>query len=81
MFSKIIEKILNAKLSNFFKNALYENQYGFQSCISTTHAMLDVVTFFSDNIDNLSYAGLAFVDLRNVFVTVAQEILLEELSN
>ena len=45
-FSKIIEKILFVRLSSFFKkhNVIYENQYVFQSNISTSHAMLDVVT-------------------------------------
>ena len=45
-FSKIIEKILYARLYEFLKkhNVIYENQYGFQSNVSTAHAMLDVVT-------------------------------------
>ena len=64
-FSKTVVKILFVRLSSFFqkKNVIYENQYSFQSNISTSHAMLDVVTSSYDNIDDHSYTGLAFVDL------------------
>ena len=81
-FSKIIEKALHVRLSNFFKmhRVLYEKQYGFQGNISTTHAMLDVVTSSYDNIDNHCYTGLAFVDLRKAFDTTSHETLLEKLS-
>ena len=82
-FSQIIEKILRARPSNFFekRRVIYNNQYGFQSNISTTHAMLDVVTSSEDNIDNYCYTELAFVDLRNAFDTVSHKTLLEKLSN
>ena len=57
-FSKIIEKILFVQLNSFFKkyNVIYENQYGFQTNISTSHAMLDVVTSSYDNIDDHFYS-------------------------
>ena len=72
-----------ARLSNFFKKhwVLYENQYEFQSNSSTTQEMLDVVTSSYDNIDNLCYTGLAFVNLRKAFDVEAHETLLEKLSN
>ena len=65
-FSKIIDKILFVRFSSFFKkhNVMYENQYGFQSNIFTSHAMLDIVTSSYNNIDDYSYTGLAFVDLK-----------------
>ena len=82
-FSKIIEKILFVRLHSFFKkhNVIYENQYGFQSNISTSHAMLDVVTSSYDNIDDHFYTGLAFVDLKKAFDTVSHNILLTKLNN
>ena len=63
---KIIEKILLVRLSSVFKkhSRIYKNQYGFQSNISTSHAMLNVVTSCYDNIDDHSYTELAFVDLK-----------------
>ena len=82
-FSKIIEKILFGRLSSFFKkhNVVYKNQYGFQSNISTSNAMLNVVTSSCDNIDDHSYTGLAFVDLYKAFDTVSHNILLTKLNN
>ena len=82
-FSKIIEKILYARLYKFFKkhNVIYDNQYGFQSNVSTVHAMLDVVTSFYDNINESCYTALSFVDLRIAFDTVSHETLLIKLSN
>ena len=82
-FSKIIEKILYARLYKFFKkrNVIYENQYEFQSNVSTVHAVLDVVTSCYDNINESCYTALSFVDLRKAFDTVSYEILLIKLSN
>ena len=82
-FSKIIKKILFVRLSSFFKklNVMYKNQYGFQSKISTSHAMLDVVTLSYDNIDDHSYTVLAFVDLKKAFDTLSHNILLTKLHN
>ena len=82
-FSKIIETILFVQLSSFFKkhNVIHKNQYGFQSNISTSHAMLDVVTSSYNNIDDHSYTGLASVDLNKAFDTVSHNILFIKLNN
>ena len=82
-FSKIIDKILLVRLSSFFKkhNVIYENQFGFQSDTSTSHTMLDIVTSYYDDIDNYSYTGLAFVDLKKAFDAVSHNILLTKLNN
>ena len=71
------------QLCSFFKkpNVIYENQYGFQSKISTPHALFDVVTSFYKNIDDHSYTGLAFVDLKKAFDTQSHNILLTKLHN
>ena len=83
-FSKI-EKILYARLYKFLKkhNVIHQNQYGFQSNVSTVHAMLDVVTSCYDNINESCYTdtALSFVDLRKAFDTVSHETLLIKLSN
>ena len=81
-FSKIIEKILYARLYKFLKkhNVIYENQYGFQTNVSTVHAMLDVVTSFYDNINEFCYTALSFVELK-AFDTVSHETLLTKPSN
>ena len=82
-FSKIIEKILYARLYKFLKkhNIIYENQYGFQSNVSTVLAMLDVVTSCYDNINESCYTASSFVDLGKAFDTVSHETLVMKLSH
>ena len=78
----VLETTLIQFLSFFKKhNVIYENQNGFPSNISTSHAMLVVVTSSYDNIDDHSYSELAFVDLKKAFDTVSHNILLTKLSN
>ena len=81
-FLKITEKILFVQLSSFLKkhNVIYENHNGFQSYISTSHAILDVVTSSYDSIDNHSYTRLAFVDLKKAIDTVSHSILFTKLT-
>ena len=43
--------------------------------------MLDVVASSYDNIDDYSYTGLAFVDLKKAFDTVSHNVLLTKLNN
>ena len=59
-FSKIIEKMIYNRLMAFFKKheVLYPHQFGFQGKISTSHAMLDLITTAYDNIDNNLHTGL-----------------------
>ena len=81
-FLKIKEKILFVRPCSFFKkhNVIYKNQYGFQSNISTSHAMLDVVTSSYDSIDDHFCTGLAFVDLKKAFDTASHNIPLTKLN-
>ena len=45
-FSKILEKLIYTRLSKFFEknNIIHPNQYGFRQNLSTTHAMLDIIS-------------------------------------
>ena len=72
-----------ARLYEFLKkhNVIYKNQYGFQSNVTTVHAMLDVVTSRYENINEFCYTALSFVDLRKAFDTVSHETLSMKLSN
>ena len=75
-------KYSQTRLYKFLKkhNVVYKNQYGFQSNVSTVHAMLDVVTYCYDNINESCYTALSFVDLRKAFDTVSHKPLLIKLS-
>ena len=51
-FSKIFEKLIYSRLISFFQknSVLHDSQYGFRNGMSTTHAVLDVLTSTCDQI-------------------------------
>ena len=51
-----------------------ENQSGFHCNISTTHAMLDVVTSSYDSIDDHTYTGLAFCLFKEKHLIQCREL-------
>ena len=82
-FSKIIKKLIHTRLTNFFQknSVLCDTQYGFQSNISTTHALLDVLTSTCDQINAGDYTGLILLDFKKAFDTVCHKILLRKLEH
>ena len=57
---------------------IYPDQLGFQSKISTSHAMLNLVTAAYDNIDLKLHTGLVVIDFKKAFNTVCHKILLNK---
>ena len=69
---------------NFFKNKheiLKPHQYGFQRKLSTTHAILDIVTKSYNNININHYTGLLFLNLKKAFDPICQKRLLSKLEH
>ena len=58
-FLKTIEKLIHKHLTKFFqKRSLFcDTQYGFQSNLSSTHVLLEVLTSTCDQISAGDYAG------------------------
>ena len=57
------------------------NQYGFRLSLSTTHAMLDVLTSTYDNINDNTITALLLLDLNKAFNSVQHDILLRKLEH
>ena len=59
-FSKIFEKLIHTRLTKFWTKhkVLTTTQYGFQAKLSTTHALLDVITSSFENIKDNLFTGL-----------------------
>ena len=70
-------------MTNFFqKNSVFcDTQYRFQSNLSTTHALLDVLTSTCDQINAGDYTGLILLDFKKAFDTVCHKILLRKLEH
>ena len=82
-FSKLIEKLIHKRLTNFFQknSVLCNTQYGFQSNLSTTHALLDVLNSTCDQINAGDYTRLILLDFKKTFDTVCHNILLRKLEH
>lgn len=81
VLSKILEKIINKKLSYFLenKNLLFNNQYGFRKSRDSEVAAMDVITNIQLNLDNNKKCGIVSLDLCKAFDTVNHDILLIKL--
>ena len=82
-FSKIFEKLIHTRLTKFWTphKVLTTTQHGFQSELSTTHALLDVINSSFENIKDNLFTGLILLDLDKAFDTVSHNILLSKLDH
>ena len=79
--SKIFEKIVYARVSNFFsKNKLLRNsRYGFTNNASTELAVSAIYESFLENMDKGKSTCAVFLDLSKAFDTIDHKILLHKL--
>ena len=82
-FSEIFEKLIHTRLTKFWTKhkVLTTTQYGFQAKLSTTHALLDVITSSFENIKDNLFTGLILLDLAKAFDTISHDILLSKLDH
>ena len=80
-FSKIFEKIIHLRLSNFLdKNDIISNkQYGFKKNTSTEIAVLDLNQQILTNIDSKLLTLGVFIDISKAFDSIRHDILLKKL--
>lgn len=82
IFSKILEKIISKRLTNFLEkhHLLAEQQFGFRNNRSTEQANISLSHSILENIDNGNYTVGVFIDLTKAFDTVPHDILLKKLN-
>ena len=83
VFSKILEKILYARLLKFVENhsILCNNQFGFREKHSTYMALLNIVDHITEQLDSKSFVLGIFIDLSKAFDTIDHQILINKLEN
>ena len=82
-FSKIFEGMLYKRFVCFFDKhkILIPELYGFRKNISTSHALLDIVTTTYDNSHKKHCTGAIFLDLKKAFDSVCHRTLLSKLDH
>jgi hypothetical protein len=80
-FSKILEKALYNRLTEYLKNnkLLVGNQYGFQKGLATDDAIFKLINEILDTLNNEMKTVSVFCDLQKAFDSVSHEILLDKL--
>ena len=77
--SKVLEKIVNAKLSKFLSPWLSDFQSGFKRGDGTTLQLTRIVQQWSEAVDEFHYVGVVFFDLKKAFDRVWHKGLLAKL--
>ena len=82
-FGKIFEKLIYTRVYKFCvsKKILYENQFGFRSHHSTTHAVNYSIDKIVHNIENKNHVLGIFIDLSKAFDTINHDKLMYKLEN
>ena len=83
VFSKIFEKLIHAKLYEYFdeNNIINENQFGFRSSHSTTHALINATENLYKSLDNDLHTIGIFIDFSKAFDTVNHSVLCSKLEH
>ena len=82
-FSKILERIVYNRLSDFLKDnhVLYEKQFGFRKNHSTSHATAYLSSKLYETLDEAEKSICVFMDLSKAFDTLNIDIMLEKLKH
>ena len=83
IFSKLFEKLIHQKLWKYLEEnkIINENQFGFRSYHSTTHALISATEKLYKSLDNDLHSLGIFIDFSKAFDTVDHSILCSKLKN
>ena len=79
--SKILEKLYSNRLNTFTKTCVILNpcQYGFREKMSTTQALVKVVSEITNSLNKRKHSIGVFIDLQKAFDTVDHQLLCTKL--
>ena len=83
IFGKIFEKVIYSRLYSFFTsmNIIYDKQFGFRKCHSTTHAINYSINHILKEIETKNHVIGMFIDLSKAFDTIDHAKLLTKLEH
>jgi len=81
IISKLLEKLMHSRLSNFFdkNDTIFKHQFGFQNKKSTEYAILDIYSIIIEALEKKKIPCCIFLDFAKAFDTVNHNILLQKL--
>ena len=82
ILSKIFEKIVHHQFYNYLNHFKFLNsdQYGFRKKLSTSNAIINMMQYIYDNLDQGNTVISIFLDFSKAFDCVNHEILLDKMS-
>ena len=79
VLSKVVEKVMAEKISNFFQNKLSRFLCGFRSKYSTQHALFRLIQKWQACLDTSGKIGTVLMDLSKAFDTLPHDLLIAKL--
>ena len=79
--SKIIEKVIHARLYEYMKDKICKNQFGFRPKHSTTDLMIMTIEGIVRNLDSEGFVIPCFFDLGKAFDTLPHKGILDKLEH